>query len=121
MKWWSASQPEWRDTTTWPFVQEEAEQRDWGNLPNGGKDGIFLAVVSLGWWIHVRDSSKDSKVDEAVADVTWMIDHLIGFLSANATADGSDSEPELDPPPQRKRTRPVKVGPPRKRTKRSRS
>ena len=41
---------------SWPFAQEE-DAGDWGDLPNGGKDGLFLVVLSLGWWIDVRDPS----------------------------------------------------------------
>jgi hypothetical protein len=59
-----------RDIEDWLFAQDSAGHRDWGNLPNGRKDSLFLIVVSLGWWIHARDPSEDSKVDNAIADVT---------------------------------------------------
>ena len=117
VEWWSASQPEWRDTRDWPFVQEDADGRDWGGLADGGKDGLYVVMVSLGWWIHAHDSSKDSKIDEAIEDVTWVIDSLVSFLSAAATA---------TPTPPRttqrgKRTQTIKVGPPPKRAKRGRT
>ncbi|KAF9784043.1 hypothetical protein BJ322DRAFT_977808, partial [Thelephora terrestris] len=82
--WWSAIQPKWRDTQSWPFVQEDAAGRGWGSLHKGGKDGLFLIIVSLGWWIHARDPSETSKVDDAISDVAWVVNNLISFLSADA-------------------------------------
>jgi len=113
-------------------VQEDVVgQQDWGDLPNGGKDGLFLVVVSLGWWIHARDATKDSKVDDAIVDVTWVLDNLVSLLSADATNPDSDSDFDsgsvLDsrvpssPTQSVKRARPVKVGRPSKRTKRAHS
>ena len=105
-------------------------QQDWGDLPNGGKDGLFLVVVSLGWWIHAQDATKDSKVDDAIVDVTWV---LVSLLSADATNPDSDSDSDSDsgsaldsrvpssPTQSVKRARPVKVGRPSKRTKRAHS
>lgn len=109
--------------------EDVVRQQDWGDLPNGGKDGLFLVVVSLGWWIHARGATKGSKVDDAIADVTWVIDNLVSLLSANATTPDSDSDPgsALDSrmpgssTQPRKRAKPVKVGVPSKRTKRTRS
>ena len=48
--WWSAAQPLWQDTKNWPFVKGKATAKDWGHLPDGGKDGLFPIVVSLAWW-----------------------------------------------------------------------
>ena len=125
--WWSVIQPPWRDTEAWPFVQEGDAGKDWGDLAKGGKDGLFLVVVSLGWWIHTRDPSKDSKVNDAIIDVTWVINNLVS-LSANATNhdSGSDSGSVPNPRgvyssrPSRKRAPSVKIGFPSKRTKRTR-
>lgn len=124
VQWWSSIQPEWRrGTGDLPFVQEDATgQQDWGKLPTGGKDGLFLVVISLGWWIHVRGLS--SKVNDAIADVTWVIDNLNTFLSTGATFNSdpdsdSDSDPIPPPPSQKKRPKRGKVGPPPKRTRRT--
>ena len=79
-------------------------------------------------------NSKDSKVDDAIADVTWVIDNLVSFLSAEAIGVDTPSHPDSDsdsdsdsalnsraaPPPKRKQSKPVKVGPPTKRTRRTR-
>lgn len=108
--------------------QDAAWKRDWGNLPNGGKDGLFLIVVSLGWWI-LLDPPENSIIDDAIADVAWVIDNLVSLLSAEATNldsnSDSDSTPNprvaRSPAPQKKRSKPVKIGPPSKRTRRARS
>ena len=82
---WHGGRPKWCDTSEWPFVQEDAGDGDWGDLADGGKDGLFLAVVSLGWWVLAQDAPKDLKVNEAIEDVTWVIKNLVSLLSTSAT------------------------------------
>ena len=115
VKWWSAAQPQWRETQTWPFERVNAAGLDWGQLLNGGKDGLFLVVVSLGWWVHAHDPSEDSELSEAIADVTWVLKSLVSYLAADAIT-GSESPPNTpSPTPRRKRHDSVKAGPPAKR------
>ena len=85
IKWWSAAQPKWRDTRSWPFQTDNASGKDWGHLLKGGKDGMYLVVVSLGWWIHAQDSSEESHLDNAIRDVSWVLQNLLRRLSTNAT------------------------------------
>lgn len=133
IRWWSAIQPTWRNTSSWPFVQEDpTEDQDWGSLPNGGKDGLFLIVVSLGWWIYARPQDDDD-IEDAVRDVTWVFKRLISVACAEATNPNSTSGHNLssaaDPPESRstrsstsqaKRSSTLKIGPPRTRSKRAR-
>ena len=118
VEWWSAAQPEWRNVEDWPLLQEsDVDGRDWGDLPSGGKDGLFLVLVSLGWWVHARAPSEDSKVDEAIADVTWVIDNIVSSL-ANAITLSSVSEPVSTPTArQNKRPQLGVIDPPTKRTR----
>jgi hypothetical protein len=124
VKWWSAAQPPWRDTRSWPF-ERVSTAGDWGKLPNGGKDGLYLVMISLGWWINARDPSNDSMLNDAIADVTSVIDNLVSFLAREITAaDGGESEPEPEPSPSipsptpsRKRRQSIKIGPPPKRNR----
>ncbi|KAI0083031.1 hypothetical protein BDY19DRAFT_871156, partial [Irpex rosettiformis] len=50
--WWLGLQPSWRGGKMWPLPQVVAAQDDvdWGALRRGGCNGLFLAVLSLGWW-----------------------------------------------------------------------
>jgi len=115
--WWSAAQPSWRDTSEWPFAQEDAGEGDWGDLADGGKDGIFLTVVSLGWWVLTQDAHEDSKVDEAIEDVTWVIKNLVSLLSISATTGAAHPSSST----QSKHTRRITVDPRSKRVKRGRA
>ena len=117
LEWWSAAQPEWQETESWPFERVDATGHDWGKLPNGGKDGLFLVVVSLGWWIHARVSSEHSALDDAIVDVTWVLDNLIHFLSIDITAGYESPSDTPSPTPQKRRSHPTKIGPPRKRAR----
>lgn len=123
--WWSAIQPKWRDTKRWPYPKDAVEE-DWGELPNGGKDGLFVVMVSLGWWIHVgkQKPGRDTKISDAVADVAWVINNLNSLLSTDAaTTTDSDSAPNpraTAPSALRmEHHETVKIGPPRKRAKRT--
>ena len=99
VQWWSEIQPEWRDTKDWPFAQEDAVGRCWGHLPKGGKYGLFLIVISLGWWIDVRDPLEASKVDAAVADVSWVLKNLVTVLIGSvADSDSDTDDPAADDP-----------------------
>lgn len=134
MRWWSAAQPEWRNTNSWPFSRDEAAVHDWGTLLLGGKDSLFLVVTSLGWWIHARDPAADSKVDDAISDVSWVIKQLVSSLSADTITRSPSSSPStttrqrprsasLDPPVASSKRKgqhvaSVKIGPPKKRTRR---
>ena len=113
VKWWSAIQPKCQETG--PFMQEVTEQRDWGNLPNGGKDGHFLVVVSLSWWIHRQAPSRDSQINNAIADVAWVIDHLVSLLSTDVTNSDGNSAPDSPAAHSstlpRKWSRSLKIGP----------
>lgn len=119
LAWWAAIQPKWRDVGNWPFTREDARGCDWGDLPDGGKDGLFLVIVSLGWWVIARNPSEDSEVDEAIEDVTWVINNLVSLLSIVPA--GSDTTEDSSPPPRGKRPAPQKDDPPPKRRKATRA
>lgn len=123
MAWWSAAQPKWRDTSDWPLVQEDADGRDWGSLADGGKDGLFLALISLGWWVLAPNTSRDLRVDEAIQDVTWVLGELISHLSAAATTDSDTVKSSIFPstPVRGKRPTPTKIGPSSVRARRGRT
>lgn len=96
VKWWTEAQPKWRNTRNWPFPQDDVGTGDWDDLFLGGKDGLYIVVMSLSWWAHARDPVVDSKVEDAISDVCWVMGHLITSLSA-VTA--YDSTPPATPPP----------------------
>ena len=80
VQWWATAQPEWRDTKNWPFSQYEISG-DWGTkLSGGGKDGIFLVVMSIRWWAHAQDRAMDSKLNAAIGDVR-KLEHQSHFSS----------------------------------------
>jgi hypothetical protein len=88
IQWWTAAQPKWRNTEHWPFPQDKVEDH-WGGLSSGGKDGLFLVVMSLGWWVHAQDSAMDITLDAAICDVSWVLKHLVTSLSASAVTSSS--------------------------------
>ena len=118
------------------------EDQDWGHLPNGGKDGIFMVIITLRWWIHFQDLSDNSKLGDAMEDVTWVLKKLISVASAQAINPNPDSDsdsgsnsdttarPNSSPTLksritqsstlQQKRPRKYKIGSPKRQTKRVR-
>lgn len=96
IQWWSAAQPKGRDVGRWPFSQGEITG-DWGKLLSGGKDGLFLIVMSLGWWAHAWDPMVNSKLDAAISDVSWVTKELITSLSMHTIACSTSPEPPAIP------------------------
>ena len=73
-------------------------------------------MVSLGWWVHKRDLLTESELDEAIADVSWVVRQLNSFLSTDATSPGAESDSSVGPPPPpRKRHRDYSPPPTRNR------
>ena len=70
--------------------------------------------MSLSWWAHALDPAVDSKIYDAVSDVSWVMEQLIISLTDDDTF--LDSSPSTSPsPPPTKRRQSFKVGPPKKR------
>ena len=93
VQWWTAAQPKWRDTGSWPFSQDEVAG-DWGTkLSSGGKDGLFLIVMSLGWWARASDPAVECKLRAAINDISWVMKQLNTSISARAIARPSSPDP----------------------------
>ena len=115
VKWWTKAQLEWRNVERWPFSQDNTGTGDWGDLFSSGKDGLYIVIMSLSWWVHTLDLGADSKVYEAISDVSWVMEHIITSLSADTIV--GDSLPPATPLPPAKCCKSFKVGPPTKRRK----
>ena len=114
VKWWAAAQLGWRNTGSWPLSRDESPVQDWGQLSLGGKDGLFLVIISLAWWIHAQYLNTDSKLDDALDNVSWVMNRLITSLSINIT--GHNSSPSAALPSSNTRiANLVTSAPPRKR------
>ena len=114
VQWWTKAQPDWRSVETWPCPKDDPGTEDWGSLFSSGKDGLYIVVMSLSWWAHALDPAVDSKIYDAVSDVSWVMEQLIISLTDDDTF--LDSSPSTSPsPPSTKHHQSFKVGPPKKR------
>lgn len=71
-KWWTAIQPKWRADI---FVNGRPVQRgdgDWLELRKPGKNGLFLALLTLFWWRRLESPPSQDWLD-AVLDVRWVM------------------------------------------------
>lgn len=68
--WWASLQPDWRCDATGKCVR--AGEGPWGILDHPGKNGMFIALLSLMWWKEVATSTTE-KCHEAIRDVSWVI------------------------------------------------
>lgn len=114
--WWTRLQPTWRNTVDWPFPQTASPGDLWDDLLIGGKDGIFIVIMTLAWWSieHKKSGEESSTLDEAIEDVSWVLSHLVFALSA-------ENPPSVTPGSSRYRRQVPKIGPPNKRSRLSRS
>ena len=123
----------------WPLSQGSSTLGSWDEIIVGGKDGLFVVVVSLSWWILKRAEGEDededgnSQLGEAVQDVRWVLENLASVLAAedhglqtpsgrcspssaeNGCPSPSCSGSESPTKSKRRRDHPTKTGPPNKR------
>lgn len=86
--WWTASQPKWRSTESWPFPKSVENIGGWEDFPARGPNGIFLAVMATCWWAQAMTSAEDFMLfEEVVDDVHWVIQQLIHSHSSQAVPD----------------------------------
>lgn len=80
VRWWTAVQPKERDVQQWPFLRGTNGDVNWDRFPANGKDGIFLALISLSWWAPAVQSPDEIVFfEEAVTNIHWVIQYLIHF------------------------------------------
>jgi len=76
--WWTASQPGWRSSQSWPLPKDDKSGGSWDDFPARGQNGIFLAIMATCWWARAVESAEDfSLFEEAVDDIHWVIQQLI--------------------------------------------
>ena len=71
------------------------DRSDRGKMLHGGKNGIFLFVMAMSWWINNANiSDPSSNLSSAIADLKWVLEQLNSCLSPPPTL------PTPPPPPQ---------------------
>ena len=86
VKWWTATQPQERETKQWPFPRDSISDVGWSKFPANGKDGIFLAIMGLSWWPPaIKSLSEVAFFEEAVTEIHWVIQELIQIRTRQAS------------------------------------
>jgi hypothetical protein len=84
--WWTASQPKWRCTQSWPFPQDHEDGGSWDDFPARGQNGVFLAIMATCWWARAVESAEDLALfEQAVEDIHWVIKECIRAQSPSAS------------------------------------
>ena len=95
VSWWGSCQPKWRSVDSWPFPHNDAKDRDWDRLNVTGPHGLFAVVMSTSWWAASGALDRHRKgFDAAVADLRWVIEHLLHF---NSQLQATRPEPKAAP------------------------
>jgi len=98
--WWWGMQPSWRDPES-PFeMPSEASAASWSHLLCGGPNGLLLVILALAWWMKSSTGTDSSPIEEAAADVTWVLAQLILALEVGNKGKKRqlENEPGDDPP-----------------------
>lgn len=77
-------QPDWRvQDDAWPPSRDAPPEHHWTKIAHSGPNGLFLLVLSLGWWGKlIADGSGDlTEFETALADVLWVLSDIVGSLS----------------------------------------
>lgn len=77
-KWWIGLQPDWREGSE--LVMEPPEEFDWGELEKGGPNGLFLLLLSLGWWGAGAQGEAEEHAEacaQAYESFNWALSHIL--------------------------------------------
>lgn len=87
-KWWCKLQPSFRgeDPRAMSRVAPVDVDVDWSQLLKGGPNGIFIVLITLGWWsLGVRSANGDiNDCFRALADVQWVLEQLQASFNSAA-------------------------------------
>ncbi|KAI0671899.1 hypothetical protein C8Q78DRAFT_991412 [Trametes maxima] len=109
--WWAALQPSDRskgiDDNLSCLPRKVLNNDAWAVLKRGGPNGLFIALISLGWWIGAADNGYDlTMAYKMVDDFVWVLSQIALTLknSNNGDDDKNDDESivaELEKPPRK--------------------
>ena len=92
--WWTASQPKWRSTESWPFPKGNESIGGWESFPARGPNGIFLAIMATCWWAQAVESAEDFMLfEEVIDDIHWVVQQLIHTHPSPSTVDTPQPPP----------------------------
>ncbi|KAH8094961.1 hypothetical protein DFH11DRAFT_1555174 [Phellopilus nigrolimitatus] len=78
--WLKALMPDWRfmDDLDWPFSRCTPESEPWTSVRKGGKNGIFLIVLTLFWWRSVAKTNNElAEYLSALEEASWLFTQLV--------------------------------------------
>jgi len=88
-EWWVRLQPEWRGET-FPLSTEAPEVSDWSELRKGGPNGIFVVLLSLGWWGMAMESDEElTSWGDVFMGFRWVLEQLLGDTNADTDIEGA--------------------------------
>ncbi|PPQ96657.1 hypothetical protein CVT26_010321 [Gymnopilus dilepis] len=98
-QWWMAMQPDWRSRDpSWPPSRDAPEGSHWPKFTHSGPNGMFLLILSLGWWgrLVANGSGDVLEYETALDDVLWVLSRTLGGIPATPQKRGHIEEEELD-------------------------
>ncbi|KAL1940993.1 hypothetical protein VTO73DRAFT_7629 [Trametes versicolor] len=97
--WWATLQPSARSKNSdGKFSRKRLNQGVWASLMQGGSNGVFLVLVSLGWWIR---AAGDDTAD--MQDALEMADDVVWVFSQITAAPQEATATEEEPPKKRRK------------------
>lgn len=103
ISWWKVCQPPWRQDEGWPLLREVPDRTKWGKLTACSQNGMFLVVMSTTWWALALKSPSDRHTfDEAVDNIRWVIEQVLGEppTPTNAVQDPAPAPLQVANPPK---------------------
>ena len=61
----------------------DLSEKDWGVLFSGGNNGLYIVIVSLGWWLAAISKIKNENprewvdIENTIVDVAWVFDGVL--------------------------------------------
>jgi hypothetical protein len=108
--WWMHLQPDSRKQSVVPAAKRPLQEGEsWHRTCIAGPNGIFMVVLTLGWWLLKLDgNAEDKDLMGALEDVEWVISAMTVVSVAQKSTGSSSSRkrstaPDDESEPARKR------------------
>ena len=98
-------QPDWRSQdTNWPPSHEIPPGQPWSKIAFTGPNGVFLLIISLGWWgkMVAAGNANEAEFEAAVGDLTWVLSNIIGASPNTLGKRSFIDEGDSDKPPSKR-------------------
>ncbi len=102
--WWASLQPAERVVSEGePLQRQVSEDSDWSPLTKSSKNGFFVFMVALAWWLNLANTPELLvEFESFIDDMNWALTTLLETLPAISGKHSHEDEDEDEQPPRKR-------------------